>query len=130
MLVLALRTDKPEAELYLLKNGEILQSVKWQAHRELSDTIHLKIKQMLDKSSIELKDLKGLVYYIGPGSFTGLRIGAAVGNALAYAFHIPIAGSTGPDWVESGLKMLAGGNGGKQVIPEYGAPAATSIRSK
>ncbi len=121
MKILAIRTDKPEAELYLYNGQKQLAELKWQAHRELSDTIHLKIQQILDKSSIKLEELDGLIIFRGPGSFTGLRIGATVANTLAYAYSIPIIGSLGPDWLKSGIQKLLAGQNDKIAVPEYGA---------
>lgn len=123
MTILALRTDNPEAEVYLLEDDKVVDSIKWQAHRELSDTIHIKIKEILNKSSKQLGDLEGLVVFKGPGSFTGLRIGAVVGNTMAYALNIPVVGSLSDDWLAEGAKKLLAGSNDKIVTPEYGKPA-------
>jgi tRNA threonylcarbamoyladenosine biosynthesis protein TsaB len=40
-----------------------------------------------------MHDIEGVVCFKGPGSFTGLRIGLTVGNALAYAQNIPVVAS-------------------------------------
>ena len=52
MIVLTIKTDNPEAEVGLFKDGEQLAYIKWQAHRELSTTLHQKVDQILNKSSI------------------------------------------------------------------------------
>ena len=121
MIVLAIRTDKPQAELYLYDGPKRLQAIKWQAHRELAETIHIRIKEILDKSSISLDQLGGVVIYKGPGSFTGLRIGFAVANALAYAQGISIAAAGGQDWIKTGLVNLSAGHF-QPVTPDYGQP--------
>jgi tRNA threonylcarbamoyladenosine biosynthesis protein TsaB len=122
MLILALRTDKPEAELYLFDSEKQLGQLKWPAHRELSSTIHKQIDRILDQSSINLQHLQGIVCFKGPGSFTGLRIGLSVANALAYANQIPIVTARGDDWLETGIKNLLAGKNDKTAIPEYGSP--------
>lgn len=123
MLVLAIRADKPEAELYLLDKEVILESVKWLAHRELSNTIHKKTLEILNKLSKDIKDLEGLIVFQGPGSFTGLRIGAVVANTLAYALDIPVVGAVNEDWLAKGAKMLLAGRNDKIVLPRYGREA-------
>ncbi len=121
MLILAARTDKPEAEIYLLENGEELARIVWLAHRELSDTLHLKIKELLDSQNKKLDDLAGLIVFRGPGSFTGLRIGITVMNTFAYSLNIPVVGVLGKNWIKDGVRVLLGGGNDKIVLPEYGA---------
>lgn len=130
MKVLVLRTDKPEAEVGVYDGDKQLAYETWQAHRELSDTIHLKIEEMLNKSTISAGDLQGIVVYEGPGSFTGLRIGIAVANAMAYAYGIPIVASGGKNWIKDGLKSLAEGKNDKIALPKYGAPPNVTIPRK
>jgi tRNA threonylcarbamoyl adenosine modification protein YeaZ len=48
------------------------------------------IQEVLEKANLELKDLTGIKVNIGPGSFTGLRVGVSVANALAYSLKIPV----------------------------------------
>src|SRR3989304_194143 len=93
MIILALRTDKPEAELYLYDGKTEPSKLKWQAHRELSGTIHKQIDKILNKSSKSLSDIDSIVVFKGPGSFTGLRIGLSVANDLAYSLGGPIFAS-------------------------------------
>lgn len=122
MTILTLRTDKPEAELYLYKDSKKLSEIKWQAHRELAETIHSKIEEILNKSSIKLKNLDGIVCYKGPGSFTGLRIGLSVANALAYANNIPVIAAGGKEWIKDGINDLQVGKNDKIAMPEYDSP--------
>lgn len=126
MIVLAMRTDKPEVELHLYKGKEQVAKAKWQAHRGLSSTIHIQIDKLLNKSSISLKDIDGIVCFKGPGSFTGLRIGLTVANALAYAQSIPIVARRGETWLEKGVADLQAAKNDKIATPFYDRPAATS----
>jgi tRNA threonylcarbamoyladenosine biosynthesis protein TsaB len=123
MMTLALRTDKPEAELYLFKDDKKLAEIKWPAHRELAETLNTKIEEILNKSSISYDKLEGIAVYKGPGSFTGLRIGMSVANALAYAQSIPIVAKTGENWLEKSIQSLQKGENDKVSVPEYGASA-------
>lgn len=121
MLILSIRTDKPEAELYLSADGRQVASLLWQAHRQLAETIHQKIREMLAAQALHLDDVQGIAVYQGPGSFTGLRIGISIVNALAAANKIPIVGSTGEDWRDTACQRLLNGEDAQQVLPEYGA---------
>ena len=50
------------------------------------------LNNILDTSSIKLKQIGGIAVSIGPGSFTGLRIGLATAKGLSFALSIPIVG--------------------------------------
>ena len=130
MIILTIRTDKPEAEIGLFDNEQQLYYIKWQAHKELSVTLNTKINELLNKSSNSLTDIEGVVIFKGPGSFTGLRIGFSVANALAYSLGTPIVSETSENWVDLGNKRLQKGENEKIAIPEYGSPAAISLPRK
>lgn len=129
-MILTIRTDKPEAEIGLFDGKEKLAYETWHAHRQLAETIHKKIDEVLSARGRTLSNITGVVVYKGPGSFTGLRIGVSVGNALAYSFNIPIVAETGDDWADRGIESLAEGDGSTWVTPEYGAPVHTTSPKK
>jgi tRNA threonylcarbamoyladenosine biosynthesis protein TsaB len=60
-----------------LKHGEILQNT-------IADFIH--------KSGSDFEKLSAIASTLGPGSFTGLRIGLAAAKAYSYALNIPLTG--------------------------------------
>lgn len=121
MLILTIRTDKPEAEIGLFDDNKKVAYEVWQAHRRLAETIHSKINDLLQNR--DLRQVDGIVCFGGPGSFTGLRIGLAVGNALAYSLSLPIVATGGDNWQKDGIKRLLSGQNQKVALPEYGAPA-------
>lgn len=128
--VLTIRTDKPEAELGVYDGQKQLAYETWQAHRELAETIHHKLEEILNKSSSSLDDIGGIVAFKGPGSFTGLRIGLSVANALAYGLQVPIVASGGENWIQQGLKNIENGQNDKSAMPEYGAPVRITTQRK
>lgn len=44
------------------------------------------------RKKMTFKDLDGIEVETGPGSFTGLRVGVSVANALGYSLGIPVNG--------------------------------------
>lgn len=120
MLVLTIRTDKPDAEIGLLDNNNQLAYETWTADRQLSVTIHKKIKALLEAQNKTWQDIGGIVCYKGPGSFTGLRIGLSVGNALSYGLEVPALSEQGKNWAKTGVKRLLNGENGPTMVPEYG----------
>ncbi len=121
-MILAIRTDSERAELYVLdKEGKQLNSEIWQSGRELSQQILQKIADLLKRNKNDFENLTGIVVFQGPGSFTSLRIGISVGNALAYGLEIPVVGTDGKAWLAAGFKNLQNAKAGEFVMPEYGA---------
>ncbi len=118
-MILAIRSDKPEAELYLLDNNKVVKELKWPAHRELADTLLGNITKLAESAGIKLSSIDGIIIHTGEGSFTGLRIGTTVANALAYGLTIPIVAAESDSWIERGLKDLAQREVGEYVIPKY-----------
>jgi tRNA threonylcarbamoyladenosine biosynthesis protein TsaB len=121
MLILTIKSDAPLAALSLYDDQQLLKKEDWLADRTLADTIHLKIAELLKSNGKDWADIKGLVCFEGPGSFTGLRIGLSVGNAMAYGLNAPIVGSRGKNWELSGIKKLLGGKSETIIIPHYSA---------
>jgi tRNA threonylcarbamoyladenosine biosynthesis protein TsaB len=59
-----------------------------QAHGRILPAL---IEQALERAGIGWDDVGGLAVSIGPGSFTGLRIGLSLAKGIAYAGRLPIA---------------------------------------
>lgn len=137
-MILALRSDKPEAELALYTNDGVTKIADhtWYAHRELSDTLLIEIENLLNTQQKTSKNLTGIVVYQGPGSFTGLRIGVTVANTLAYSLQIPIASARDSDSKESWQKRAIQAllqkvpQGSTVITPHYGAEAHITAPKK
>lgn len=123
MIYLALRTDSPQAELYLYDGETRIAHELWQADRRLALELLSHLETFLQAAHKKFKDIDGLLVYRGPGSFTGLRIGITVMNTISYAQTIPIIGETGEDWLETGVGRLEAKDNDQVVLPEYGAEA-------
>jgi tRNA threonylcarbamoyladenosine biosynthesis protein TsaB len=126
-MILILRTGTEEnlLELRDLDDGE--DSVKfhltWPASKLLSEELPGMIEDALSSLELGFDDISGVVGFRGPGSYTGLRIGITVINAIADQVNAPIVGETGDNWQEDGLARLRSGENDKIILPEYGGEA-------
>jgi tRNA threonylcarbamoyladenosine biosynthesis protein TsaB len=125
-----MRTDKPEAELGLYDNTTQLAYMTWPAHRQLAETIHTKLNELLSAQAMSLKSIGGIVVFQGPGSFTGLRIGLTVANALAVGLEVPIVATQDPEWIEQGIQRLIASETDVQALPFYGADVHITPQKK
>ena len=121
-MLLAIRTDTATTELFLMTpGGVIVARDRWESGRQLSSQLLDHIQKLLQKQNSTWSALAGIIVFRGPGSFTGLRIGVTVANAIAYAQSIAIVGTLGDTWLEEGAQRLRHKEDDTQVIPEYGA---------
>ena len=89
MIVLKIDTSKQEEiEIALIINDN-LRSIKGKFSKG-SQVVLPFIKKLLDENKLSLKQIDGILVNTGPGSFTGLRVGISVANALGYALKIPV----------------------------------------
>jgi len=130
MIILTVRTEKPDAEIGLYDDRTQLAYETWQAHRQLAETMHAKIESMLKSQHKDWPDLQGIVCFEGPGSFTGLRIGLTVGNALSGSYGLPIVAAQDPNWLETGIDRLLAGETDELAMPFYGADAHITAPKK
>ena len=72
--------------------------------RKLSSSVVPEIKKILKKAEITLADLDGFVIGLGPGGFTGLRVGLATIKGLAFAVNKPVVGISSLDVLAMNVK--------------------------
>lgn len=130
MIILTIRTEKPEAEVGVYDGPRQLAYETWQAHRELAETLHGKIESLLKSQHMTWANVQGIVCFQGPGSFTGLRIGLTVANALSDSYRLPIVATQDPGWLESGIERLLAGETDELALPFYGADAHITLPKK
>jgi len=63
------------------------------------------IDKLLKKNKVLPKNLGLIIVNIGPGSFTGTRVGVATANALVFGLEIPVAGVKNKGKIEDILKV-------------------------
>jgi tRNA threonylcarbamoyladenosine biosynthesis protein TsaB len=88
----------------------------WESGKDLAEKIHEFIRDKLAENGASWNDIEEIRFMAGPGSFTGLRIGAAVVNALAAELKIPL-------YDHEGNKVQV-------ILPQYGRPANISAPKK
>lgn len=92
------------------------QEYQWHSQHDLAEGIFTFIHDKLLEHSADWPDISEITFFSGPGSFTGLRIGAALVNALADQLQIPLYDHRG---VQHQI-----------ILPDYGRPANISIPKK
>ena len=97
MLILAFDTATEVATSALVADGEVLGERSSHAVTLLED-----VDALLRQSGTQTRDVEALAVGIGPGSFTGVRIGLSTARGLAFALDVPVAGISTLDALAAG----------------------------
>ena len=87
--LLAFETSSQQGSVALQVDGNITEEFMQSPKQQTADLLPL-AKKLLNAGNLELTDLDGITFGRGPGSFTGLRIAAAVAQGLSLASEIPL----------------------------------------
>lgn len=128
-MILLLDTSKPVCYVTLVDDRN-RHEYSWEADRTLAHGLLGYLRDRLSERQLKLGDLSGIGVMKGPGSFTGLRIGATVANTLARELQIPIVGVDGEAWADEALKRLSRADSDDIVIPKYGRAARVTTPKK
>jgi tRNA threonylcarbamoyl adenosine modification protein YeaZ len=96
MIVLALDTAGVDcsAALYDSAAGRMLSAVTETIGRGHAERLMAVIDQALAQANLQLASVGRIAVVVGPGSFTGIRVGVAAARGLSLALHIPCVGIT------------------------------------
>jgi len=89
--VLFIDTSTNDSVMAVLDNNKILNKIIWNGSGELSDSLLMKIEEILKNSNLNLTYISLIAVNPGPGSYTGLRIGISTVNAISWSTKIPIS---------------------------------------
>ena len=92
MPILAIETATLVSSVALATVDTLLAEITLQTKKTHSELLMPHISKILYMAGVQKTDLKAIAVSIGPGSFTGLRIGLATAKTLAYALKIPLVG--------------------------------------
>ena len=90
-LILAIETATRNCSVALFKDGLVIAEKEHISDGYThSEQLTLFIQQVIDSANISLKKVEAVALSMGPGSYTGLRIGTSTAKGLCYALDIPL----------------------------------------
>jgi tRNA threonylcarbamoyladenosine biosynthesis protein TsaB len=95
VLLLSLDTTTKAASCAVARDGVVLNEVAIDPARQLALQLPGALRDLLDLSAIGLSEVEAFAVATGPGSFTGLRIGIATMQGLAFGLGTPLFGISG-----------------------------------
>ncbi len=90
-MIIYIDTANCQTNIALLDDDcNIIANIIWGVARNQSEELLSKIHEMLKNNHLAINQITGIIVVSGPGSYTGLRVGIASANALAFSLKIPI----------------------------------------
>lgn len=111
--LLHIDTSGEKGSVALSENGELIAFRLCADQKEQAGFLQPAIKEILDKKGITVATLAAVSVSIGPGSYTGLRVGLASAKGICYAVNIPLITIT-----TTYIMATAGRNTFKETFPE------------
>ncbi len=91
VLILHLESSGKNCSVALSKNGKLVDCKEEYDYNYIhSEKLTVFVQDILEVNKIELADLNAISVSIGPGSYTGLRIGLSTAKAMCFALDIPL----------------------------------------
>jgi tRNA threonylcarbamoyladenosine biosynthesis protein TsaB len=133
MLILALETSTPTGSVALLDDARLLAGQTLELGKKHAQSLIPAIDETLRAAGRTSDQLNLIAVSIGPGSYTGLRVGVVAAKSFAYALHCPLVAVdtlhaiavNAPDDVAQ-VEVVADAQRGDLFVGRYrkGAPAS------
>ena len=92
MKILGIDTSTMAANVAVLEDDKLICEYTINTKKTHSQKLMPMIENMLKLSDLDIKEIDAIAICVGPGSFTGLRIGMATAKAMAHVNNIPLIG--------------------------------------
>jgi len=114
MKILAIETATEICGVSYIEDDNVIATVEENIPRQHAKSLPLFYEKLVIKTGLKLSDLDGIAISIGPGSFTGLRIGLSYSKGLAFGQGLPLIPvptlkalmDSGGEYSGSGLVLL------------------------
>lgn len=132
VLILAIDTSASASAAVLSRpsadrSAEVLASFETTATNTHSEVLAPGIESLLAEAGVAGTELEGIVVGVGPGPFTGLRVGIATARTLGFAWGIPVHGAMSLDAIAWDV-LVEGERTGQPEAGEGGFSVAIDAR--
>ena len=94
MKLLCIDTSSDVCSVAILEDGKLIKELNKTDSKTHSENLMPLIDSLFKETNLKLSDMNAIACSIGPGSFTGIRIGIASAKAMAEVMQIPVIGVT------------------------------------
>ena len=124
VLAVETTTDVCSVALGMARGGA---GVEWVAESRVAPREHNRlvlslIDGVLDAAGVARAELDGVAFSAGPGSFTGVRIGASVAQGIALGLDLPVSAVPSSEALAWGMAALGVAGEGQRTLRRYSRP--------
>lgn len=112
MASIAIETSSAYASVALMDGQEVIVENNFTDSLTVGGQLLTRLEELLASAGVDLGDVTGIAVSIGPGSYTGIRLGVTAAKTLAFARQLPLVG------VESLRVLAAGVRQAGEALPE------------
>ena len=113
--LLIIDTALEEAIVALSKDGKITCELTNKETHSHASFIQVAIEKLIQDQDMKISELDAIAVTLGPGSYTGLRVGLATAKGIAYALQKPLIGLSTLSALAAAAIQLAS----KSIVPPY-----------
>lgn len=106
--ILAIETSAKVASAAVIRDGNVLDTLCADETRKHAETLIDTVDALMKRCGMTLADMDAFAVDVGPGSFTGVRIGVTTANAFAFALHKPILSVSSLDALKTACGPFSG----------------------
>jgi tRNA threonylcarbamoyladenosine biosynthesis protein TsaB len=107
MIIVGIETSTPHTSVAIGTQLEIIGEVAI-AGKARQESVAPALEQLLRWTALELSQVEGVAVGVGPGLFTGLRVGVQTAKTLAHVLRVPIVGLGSLDVLAHGVRHAGG----------------------
>ena len=89
-IIINIDSSQDTASVSIAKDGIILQHLINDVQKQHASFLHTAVQKLTKNLKISFKEVDAVGCTIGPGSYTGLRVGLAAAKGFCYALNIPL----------------------------------------
>ena len=116
-MILGIETATPICSVALGNEKGVLACITSKEDQSHSRILTNQIQDILDQCNMSQRELTAVSVSLGPGSYTGLRIGLSAAKALCYALDIPLIGVSTLKSMAYGIRHELPDNQSMKLIP-------------
>jgi len=99
-LIVAFSTSSPWASVAAIDGGEVLWSKQVESRQQAGGACHAMIEEMTAALGFDLSEAEAFAADIGPGSFTGVRVGVMLAKTFAFVYGRAVMGADSFDLID------------------------------